>query len=232
MSATARGNRREVPQRRESDRLAARLREVSDAALAVTSELDLDSALQKAVDSARELVHARYAALGVAKPGLTGLSRFITSGIEPKQIAAIGHWPRGLGLLGVLLREPKPLRVRNVAEDPRSTASVAIENARRFTETSTRLQQSLLEIKRAEERSRFLAELSGLLPIGPIVEQIPWECVADRATELLGDGCVIYLIDPDVVETVRTRVVRHQDPARAEAVGGSSRNPGERSRRS
>jgi len=265
----AKSNREAASQRLRPDTLAARLREVSEATLAVTSELDLDRALQKVVDSARELVNARYGALGVARPDLSGLSRFIVSGMEPEQIAAIGEWPRGLGLLGALLREPRPLRLKNIAEDPRSVgfpphhppmrsflgvpirwgdrilgnfymadkvgaeefsqededilvlfashAAVAIENARRFTETRDRLSRSLLEVQRAERRSRFLAELSGLLPIGPIVAQMPWQKVAERATELLGDGCVIYLVDPDNPEVVRSRVVQHRDPARAEA---------------
>lgn len=245
------------------------MREVSEAALAVTSELDLDRVLQKVVDTARGLVRARYAALGVARPDLRGLSRFVVSGVTSEEIRRIGPWPRGLGLLGVLLREPRPLRVRRIGEDPRSIgfpphhppmesflgvpvrlgdrilgnfyltnkigaeefsqedediivlfaahAAVAIDNARRFTEASARLEQSLLQILRSEQRSRFLAELSGLLPIGPIVDQIPWETVADRATELLGDGCAIYLVDPNNPEVVIAKVVRHRDPARAEA---------------
>lgn len=267
----ARSNRSQVERRIEveNNSLAARLREVAEAALAVTSELDLDTTLQKVVDNARELVDARYAALGVAKPDLSGLSRFIVSGMSPDQVARIGYWPRGLGLLGVLLREPRPLRVKRISEDPRSIgfpanhpamgsflgvplrigdqvlgnfyltdkigaeefsqedeniivlfanhAAVAIDNARRFTETSLRLQQSMLEIRRAEERSRFLAELSGLLPIGPIVEEIPWMQVVERATELLGDASAIYLVDPDNVEKQRCSQVYHRDPGRGEA---------------
>ncbi|MBI4317802.1 MAG: GAF domain-containing protein [Chloroflexi bacterium] len=97
-----------------------RLRAVHDAAIAISSELSIEKVLQKIVDTAQDLVNARYAALGVAKPDLSGLSRFIVAGITQEEIEAIGPWPRGRGLLGVLLREPKPLRVSDIGRDPRS----------------------------------------------------------------------------------------------------------------
>lgn len=97
-----------------------RLRAVSEAAVAIASELDVDTVLQKIVDTARNLLNARYAALGVADEERRWLNAFIVSGVVQEEIDAIGHWPRGLGLLGLLLREPRPLRVKNIARDPRS----------------------------------------------------------------------------------------------------------------
>lgn len=90
------------------------------ATLAIATELSLDAVLQKIVDSARELVHARYGALGVVDEERRRLVKFVVSGVTDEQVRAMGHWPRGLGLLGELIRFPRPLRVKNVAEDPRS----------------------------------------------------------------------------------------------------------------
>ena len=90
------------------------------AALTITSELSLDAVLKKIVDAAKDLVQARYAALGVAREDRKSLVSFIVSGVSNGEIAAVGHWPRGLGLLGALLQEPRPLRLRNIVDDPRS----------------------------------------------------------------------------------------------------------------
>lgn len=90
------------------------------AALIITSELSLDAVLQKLTDVARGLVRARYAALGVARADLKGLSRFVVSGVTHDQIESLREWPRGLGLLGALLQDPRPLRVRNIGKDRRS----------------------------------------------------------------------------------------------------------------
>lgn len=110
---------------READRpgheeCMRRLRAVSEAAVAITSELTLERVLQKIADSARDLVGAKYAALGVVDEEQRRLSSFVVSGITSEEAAAIGTRPRGLGLLGLLLQEPRPIRVRNIAEDPRS----------------------------------------------------------------------------------------------------------------
>ena len=90
------------------------------AALAITSELSLDVVLDKIVNVAKDLAGARYAALGVARADHKGLTRFLSVGLTDEEIARIGRWPRGLGLLGVLLQEPKPLRVRDIRHDSRS----------------------------------------------------------------------------------------------------------------
>ncbi len=97
----------------------ARLAALSQAAIAITSELSLDRVLQRIADIARELIGARYAALGVADEQ-GRIRQFLTSGLTPEQRLAIGPLPRGLGLLGVLIHEGKPLRVADIARDPRS----------------------------------------------------------------------------------------------------------------
>lgn len=92
---------------------------LSRAVAAVTSELSLPRTLQTIVDIARELAEARYAALGVPNEDGT-LKTFITSGMEAATAAAIGHEPRGLGLLGAILESDEPIRLENLREDPRS----------------------------------------------------------------------------------------------------------------
>jgi signal transduction histidine kinase len=93
-------------------------RAMSDAVLAVTAELSVGPILQKIVDAARQLVQARYAALGVPD-GEGGFARFVVAGITEKQFDAIGELPRTHGLLGAMLEDPAPFRVPDITEDPR-----------------------------------------------------------------------------------------------------------------
>ena len=97
-----------------------RLRALFSAGLAVTSELSLDALLHRLVATAAELTGARYAALGVIHAGGTELEQFLTHGIDVDTRAEIGALPRGRGILGVLIRDAKPLRLHDLAEDPRS----------------------------------------------------------------------------------------------------------------
>src|SRR5918995_3444069 len=97
-----------------------RLRVLVDAGIALSSELSLDALLQQLVETAAQLTGARYAALGVIDQTGTGLERFLTTGIDAETHAAIGDLPRGRGILGVLIRDTAPLRLRDIAEDPRS----------------------------------------------------------------------------------------------------------------
>jgi len=83
----------------------ARLRELIDASLAITSELSLDALLQRLVETGVSLTGARYAALGVIDRNGTLLERFVTTGIAPDRQATIGDLPHGRGILGVLIRE-------------------------------------------------------------------------------------------------------------------------------
>jgi signal transduction histidine kinase len=97
-----------------------RLRILVHAGIALNSELSLDALLQRLAETATELTGARYAALGVVDPRGQSLERFFTTGIDEETHSAIGDLPRGRGILGVLIRDAKPLRLHDIAEDPRS----------------------------------------------------------------------------------------------------------------
>src|SRR5680860_1025840 len=91
-----------------------RLRVLVDAGIALSSELSLDALLQRIVETAAELTGARYGALGVIDKSGQALERFLTTGIDAETHAAIGDLPRGRGILGVLIREAKPLRLHDL----------------------------------------------------------------------------------------------------------------------
>lgn len=95
-----------------------RFRRLLDIGSSVLSELDLEAVLQSVVEAARELTGARYAALGVLDPERRELERFINVGIEEATRQEIGNLPRGRGVLGELIREPAPLRLRDVNAHP------------------------------------------------------------------------------------------------------------------
>jgi signal transduction histidine kinase len=97
-----------------------RLRRLLDAGVALSSELSLDALLQRVVETAAELTGARYAALGVIDRSGQTLERFLTTGIDPETHAAIGELPRGRGILGVLIRDARALRLHDIADDERS----------------------------------------------------------------------------------------------------------------
>jgi signal transduction histidine kinase len=97
-----------------------RLRVLVDAGIALSSELSLDALLQRIVETAAQLTGARYAALGVIDKSGQALERFLTTGIDAETHAAIGDLPRGRGILGVLIREARTLRLHDIADDPRS----------------------------------------------------------------------------------------------------------------
>jgi len=98
----------------------SRLRALLDATMVIASDLSLDSLLERLVQVAAELTEARYAALGVIDPGGTHLERFVTTGIDEETHRAIGELPRGRGILGVLIKEARPLRLRELSDAPRS----------------------------------------------------------------------------------------------------------------
>jgi signal transduction histidine kinase len=97
-----------------------RLRELLDAVLALTSDLDAPSMLRRIVEAAVELVDARYGALGVLDDDGTRLAQFITVGIDDDTHALIGALPEGHGLLGSLIVDAKPLRLPDLREHPDS----------------------------------------------------------------------------------------------------------------
>jgi signal transduction histidine kinase len=95
-----------------------RFRRLIDVGSTLLSELDLEAVLRSVVEAARELTSAAYAALGVLDPDRKELERFIYLGIDDETKRAIGNLPRGRGVLGELIREPRPLRLRDVNEHP------------------------------------------------------------------------------------------------------------------
>ena len=85
-----------------------------EAMLVVTSGLELDDTLRSIVHSAIDLVDARYGALGVRGAGHE-LVEFVHEGIDGPTGERIGHLPEGRGVLGVLLDDPKPIRLEDIS---------------------------------------------------------------------------------------------------------------------
>lgn len=90
------------------------------AGLTLASELSLPSVLQKIIDIACDVADARYGALGVLSDDGTRLDDFITHGVTEEERRAIGYLPEGKGILGVLIEEAHPLRLRHIQDHPRS----------------------------------------------------------------------------------------------------------------
>jgi signal transduction histidine kinase len=98
----------------------ASLRQLLGAVVALGSSHDLAPVLRQITQTAADLVDARYAALGVLNDAGTGLSEFITVGIEDELKDAIGPLPKGHGILGLLIREAHPIRLPDLREHPDS----------------------------------------------------------------------------------------------------------------
>lgn len=97
-----------------------KLRRLLDVGRALLSELDTEAVLERILDEAREITGARYVALGVLDDQRNELERFLTSGIDAATHRAIGDLPRGRGVLGVLITDPRPLRLSDVGRHPQS----------------------------------------------------------------------------------------------------------------
>ena len=96
-----------------------RLHRLLQANRAVVEELDLRTVLRRVLDAAVDLVGARYGAIAVLDDD-GSVAEFIYVGMDDETVAGIGHLPEGCGLLGVLSDEQRPIRLRSVADDPRS----------------------------------------------------------------------------------------------------------------
>jgi signal transduction histidine kinase len=97
-----------------------RLRGLLAANRMIIGDLALPVVLRRIVEAACQLVHARYGALGVLTPDGRGLEEFVHVGIDDETVAEIGHQPEGKGLLRALIDDPRPIRLRRMADDPRS----------------------------------------------------------------------------------------------------------------
>lgn len=108
-----------VERAQDVKRSQGRLRALLHAIETVTSDLALDSVLRNVIEAACELARARYGALGVIGHD-GGLEQFIHVGMDADTVAKIGELPQGHGLLGALIRDPNPIRLRHMSEDPGS----------------------------------------------------------------------------------------------------------------
>jgi signal transduction histidine kinase len=103
----------------EIARTRDRMQGLLDSVLAVGAGLELDSTLQRIIETAVELVDARYGALGVlGEEG--GLAKFVYIGINAETRANMGHLPEGKGLLGELIEHPQPIRLPDLTQHPAS----------------------------------------------------------------------------------------------------------------
>src|SRR4051812_48458991 len=97
-----------------------RLRRLVDVGRSLVTELDPEAVFERLLEVARELTGARYAAIGVLDERRERLERFLTAGIDEDTHRAIGDLPRGRGVLGVLITDPRPLRLSNVGDHAQS----------------------------------------------------------------------------------------------------------------
>jgi GAF domain-containing protein len=96
-----------------------RVHALLEAIVSIGSDLDLETMLRSVIEAATKLVDARYGALGVIGED-DRLTQFITAGVTQEQIDALEHWPHGLGILGLLIKDPRPIRLADLSEHPES----------------------------------------------------------------------------------------------------------------
>ena len=99
---------------------AGQLRQLIDAGRSLVAELDSTVLLEELLGVAAGVTGARYAALGILAEDRRGLERFLTHGMDVAARARIAEPPQGRGVLGVLVDDPRPLRLADVSRDPRS----------------------------------------------------------------------------------------------------------------
>ncbi|MEU8623746.1 GAF domain-containing protein [Streptomyces sp. NPDC048669] len=103
-----------------STELTARVPQLLEAMRSVGTGLELHTTLDRICETAAELAHARYAAIGVVDEEGKGLSDFVTYGVPEPVADEIGHRPDGQrGLLGALIHDPRPVRLTDLTTDPR-----------------------------------------------------------------------------------------------------------------
>lgn len=96
------------------------LRRLLDAVLLVEADLDLPRMLHQLVQEACSMTGARYGALGVLDDAGTGLAEFITFGVGTELVEQIGPLPQGRGVLGLLISDPRPIRLADISQHPQS----------------------------------------------------------------------------------------------------------------
>jgi signal transduction histidine kinase len=98
----------------------SRLRRLMEVGPALIAELDMETLLDRLLDTAREVTRARFAALGVLDHRRQRLERFLTRGLSEAEELAVGERPRGNGILGILITDARPLRLAELAAHPQS----------------------------------------------------------------------------------------------------------------
>ena len=96
----------------------SKLRRVVEAILLIEADLDLPDLLRHVIEEARSISGARYGAIGVLGSDRIALAEFITVGLSPEEEERIGKKPTGLGVLGLLIADPQPLRIANLNSHP------------------------------------------------------------------------------------------------------------------
>ncbi|HMC04667.1 MAG TPA: GAF domain-containing protein [Actinomycetota bacterium] len=96
------------------------LHKLVDAVISLSADLELATVLQRIIDAAMDLVDARYGAIGVLDESRSGLAEFVTAGIDADTHRLIGDLPKGHGILGLLIADPRPLRLPDLREHPDS----------------------------------------------------------------------------------------------------------------
>jgi len=96
------------------------LRQLLEVGRTLGAELSVEAVLERVLDVARELTRARYAALGILDDRRAELERFLVAGVDDETHRAIGDLPRGHGILGELIRDPRALRIDDIPAHPRS----------------------------------------------------------------------------------------------------------------
>lgn len=100
--------------------LASRLERLITAGNRLAADRPLEEVLQWVAETGRDLLEARYAAIGLLAPDQRTLESFTTSGITPEQRAAMGDLPTGQGILGAVIRGGEPLRLDDLSDHPDS----------------------------------------------------------------------------------------------------------------
>jgi two-component system, NarL family, sensor histidine kinase DevS len=119
MASGSSGDTKSEPRVMSMQRLESRRLELLiEAGRALVSMLDLEAVLHRVLETARDVTGARYAALGILDERRESLERFLTLGIDEELRTRIGNLPTGRGVLGELIRDPRPLRVRDVGTHP------------------------------------------------------------------------------------------------------------------
>ena len=98
----------------------SKLRRILEATMLLEANLDLPTLLHHIVEEARSMTNARYGALGVLDEEGTGLAQFITAGLPLEEVERIGAQPTGKGVLGLLIVDPKPIRLTDLSSHPES----------------------------------------------------------------------------------------------------------------